>query len=441
MTAFWECTPSKLATFRSWENNTIRETFNLEDANKDELFSALDWLLERQPAIEKRLVKRHISDGDLILYDLTSTYLEGHKCPLAHHGYSRDHRGDRMQIEFGLVTDREGRPVSVEVFEGNTSDPMTLGAQIIKLKEKFGLKNIIVVGDRGMVTTTRIKEDLLPNGFSWITALRHDSIRRLAEGPLQMGLFDDQNFAEIESPDYPGERLVACRNPNLAEEMTRKRKDLLNLTESGLFAIQEAIKKGRLRDCGTIGRKVESVLKKHHMQRFFKIEIAQGSFSFSRIEERISQATDLDGIYVLRSSVPKETMDAAETVRSYKSLSNVERAFHTIKTDLDVRPIFHYLADRVRAHIFLCMLAYYVEWEMRRKLAPLLFTDEERKKNKADPVTSSKPSKEGLRKTGTLTTKSGLPLHDFSSLLKNLAPFTKRGLSTPGNPHLKNPTQ
>lgn len=416
---------SKLATSRLWKTHTLSEIYNLEDVKKEELYKALDWLLERQPAIEKRLTNKHLSGGDLVLYDLTSTYLEGRKCSLARHGYSRDHRPDKMQIEFGLVTDREGRPVSVEVFEGNTSDPMTLGTQIEKLKKRFGLRKIIVVGDRGMVTTTRIEQDLKPNGYSWISALRHDSIRRLAEGPLQLSLFDERNLAEIESPHYPGERLVACRNPGLADESARKRKELLALTETGLTAIQKAVETGKLRDCGAIGRKVESTLKKYRMQRFFEVEIDQDLFSFRRLDNAIAREATLDGIYVLRSAVPVEDMDAAETVRVYKRLSKVERAFRTLKTGLDVRPVFHYLANRVRAHVFLCMLAYYVEWEMRRRLAPLLFVDEDRQHVRTDPVVASGPSKKGRKKLDAGRSETGFSLHSFSSLLREMGTLGK----------------
>ena len=416
---------SKLATSRLWNDNTIGETFAVAEADKDELYPALDWLLKRQGTIEKRLAKKHLADGSLVLYDLTSSYVEGRKCSLARHGYSRDHRPDRMQIEFGLVTDREGRPVAVEVFEGNTADPATLGCQVAKLKERFGLRDIVVVGDRGMVTTARIEEDLKPNGLSWISALRHDGVRKLAEGPLQLGLFDERNFAEISSPDYPDERLVACRNPNLARESTRKRNELMALTEAGLAGIEKSVENGRLCACGAIGRKVEAVLKRRRMTRYYTVEIAEGRFSWQRDEARLAADESLDGIYVLRSSVPEEDMEAAEIIRRYKSLAHVERAFRTIKSDLDVRPIFHYAADRVRAHIFLCMLAYYVTWEMRKRLAPLLFSEERPEGDVADPVAPKEPSEDKNRKTGTRRSKSGFGLHDFKSLLKKLGTLAR----------------
>ena len=417
---------SKLATSRYWQTNTLGEIFGVGDADKEELYQALDWLLDRQPAIENSLSKQHLTNGSLVLYDLTSTYMEGRKRPLARHGYSRDHRPDKMQVEFGLLTDEAGCPIAVEVFDGNTADPMTLGTQVAKLKDRFGLKEIIVVGDRGMVTSTRIEADLKPGGLSWISALRHDGVRKLAEGPLQLGLFDEKNFAEIVSPDYPGERLVACRNPYLAEESTRKRKELLALTETGLESIQKSVDAGRLCNCGAIGRKVEKVLKRHRMTRYFDVarcfneKIAERTFSFRRLGEVIADDTALDGIYVLRSNVSEQTMDAAQTIRRYKSLAQVEKAFRTIKTGLDVRPIFHHLENRVRAHIFLCVLAYYVEWEMRKRLAPLLYAEERLGGNEGDPVAPKKPSPESLRKTGSRRSKSGFTLHSFKTLLKTL---------------------
>lgn len=416
---------SKLATSRYWETSTLADIFDVRDTPKDEIYAALDWLLGRQNAIEKQLAKRHLKDGSLVLFDLTSTYVEGRKCPLAKHGYSRDHRSDLMQVEFGLLTDSEGRPIAVEVFEGNVSDSATVSNQVLKLKENFGLADVVIVGDRGMITTVNIKEHLKPNQLSWIGALRHNSIRKLAEGPLQLSLFDEQNFAEIESSDYPGERLIACRNPTLATETSRKRNILLGLTREGLDKIQKSVGEGKLRKCDAIGRKVSEILKKYKMGKFFKVEISDDLFKFKQLDGKIQDEEALDGIYVLRTDLSDETMSSADTIRQYKDLSKVERAFRSIKTDnLHVRPIFHHRGDRVRAHIFLCMLAYYVLWEMRQRLAPLLFADENSPKQE-DPVATAEPSDNAKRKTGTRRSATDQPLHSFHSLMKSLATLTR----------------
>ncbi|MGN7613228.1 IS1634 family transposase [Magnetococcales bacterium HHB-1] len=420
---------SKLATSRFWHSNTLAETYGVEDADKEELYQALDWLLERKEKIEEGLSKRHLSDGSQVLYDLTSTYVEGKKCSLAQYGYSRDKRSDRMQIEFGLVTDQEGRPIAVEAFEGNTSDSATLGDQVKTLTKRFGLKDIIVVGDRGMITQSRIDQDLKPNDLSWVTTLRHASIRKLGEGPLQLSLFDEKNLAEIQSDNYPGERLIACRNPTLAFEIARKRTELLGLTQQGLEKVAERVANGRLKECGAIGRQAEQALKRYKMTRFFTLDIRNGHFSFVRNEAAIAQETELDGIYVIRTPVDEERLDGPETVRQYKGLSKVERAFRHIKTDgLQVRPIFHHLEDRVRAHVFLCMLAYYVEWEMRKRLSSLLFADEESSERK-DPVTLKEPSENAKRKTATRRSESGFGLHSFRSLLDDLSTLAKNWFS------------
>ena len=424
---------SKLATVRLWNTSTIGEEFGVADASAEELYKCLDWLLKRRSRIERKLIKRHLKEGALVLYDLTSTYVEGRCCPLASYGYSRDRRSDRLQIEFGLVTDREGRPLAVEVFDGNTADPTTLSVQIEKLKNRYGLKHVIIVGDRGMITHARIQEDLKPNGVSWISALRNDDIKRLAEGPLQLSLFDKKNLAEISSPDYPGERLVACRNPTLAAERARKRAELLEATEAGLKKIRASVAAGRLKECGAIGQRVDRVLKRYKMAKHFIWEIKDGQFTFRRNEEQIAREAELDGIYIIRSNVPAQQMDAAQLVRQYKGLSQVEQAFRTIKTiSLQVRPVFHYLADRVRAHIFLCMLAYYVEWEMRKRLAPLLFADESAKPDDGDPVAPKEPSERAREKTGTRRSHSGQPLHSFKSILKELATLSRNWVAPKG---------
>jgi hypothetical protein len=415
---------SKLATSRLWHTNTIADEFGVADAEKDELYGALGWLGQQQVRIERKLLKRHVQEGALVMFDLTSTYLEGRCCPLAKHGYSRDHRSDRLQIEFGLLTDRDGRPLAVEVFEGNTADPSALSSQVNTLRERHGFRELIIVGDRGMITQARIDNDLAPNQLFWISALRNDAIKRLAEGPLQPSLFDERNLVEIASPDYPDERLTACRNPFLADERARNRRELLEATETGLRKVQEAIAAGRLKECGAIGRWVEGTLRRFKMAKHFHFEIKDGQFVFSRNEENIAAEAALDGIYVIRTNVPKERLDAVESVRQYKGLARVERAFRTIKSGLDVRPVFHHLTDRVHAHIFLCMLAYYVEWEMRNKLAPLLFSDESPSQN-GDPVAPAQPSETAKTKAGKRLSLNGFQLHSFRTLIQDLGTLAR----------------
>lgn len=415
---------SKLATHRLFNTSTLGDEFQVADANKDELYLALDWLAGQQERIEKKLVKQHIQDGSLVLFDLTSTYLEGRQCELAEFGYSRDHRPDRMQIEIGLLTDRQGRPLAVEVFPGATGDPKALSAQVESLKNRFGLKRVIVVGDRGMITQVRIDTDLKPAGFQWITALRHATIRHLAQQKQWPTLFDERNFAEITSADFPGERLMVCRNPFLAEDQNRSRQELLTVAERGLAEVQLKVAAGALADCGAIGKQVDRILRKLKIARYFALEIAQGRFAWSRKQEVIDEEHSLDGIYVLRTNLDKEQADSAETIRHYKSLSQLERAFRHLKSALDIRPIFHFRSDRIRAHVFLCMLAYLVEWEMRRRLKPLLFTDES-PSVPDDPVLPVEPSESALAKTGTRLSASGHPLHSFRTLLAQLATRTR----------------
>ncbi|MBF0583696.1 MAG: IS1634 family transposase [Magnetococcales bacterium] len=365
-----------------------------------------------------------MQEGALVMFDLTSTYVEGRCCPLAKHGYSRDHRSDRLQIEFGLLTDCDGRPLVVEVFEGNTADPSALSSQVTKLRERYGFRHLIIVGDRGMITQARIDEDLVPNNLFWISALRNDAITRLSDGPLQYSLFDERNFAEISSPDYPNERLVVCRNPSLADERTRKRQELLEATEKGLHKVREAVAAGRIKECMAVGRRVERILGRFKMAKHFRYEVKDGQFTFSRDEESIAAEASLDGVYVIRTNVAKEDLDAAESVRRYKGLARVERAFRVIKAGLDVRPIYHHLADRVRAHVFLCMLAYYVEWEMRKRLAPILFLDESPIQN-ADPVAPAQPSDMAKAKAGRRRSHNGFQLHSFQTLLQDLGTLAR----------------
>jgi Transposase DDE domain len=428
---------AKLATARQLSEATAAHSLgallDLGAVDEDELYAALDLLGAAQPKIETVLAKRHLRDGSLVLYDLTSSYLEGRCCELARHGYSRDGRSDKLQIVFGLLCAADGCPVAVEVFEGNTADPATLAAQIDKLKARFNLARVVLVGDRGMITSARIEADLKPAGLDWVSALRAPAIRKLAEdgGPLQLSLFDDRDMAEIASPDFPGERLIVCRNPDLAAERRRKRGELLAATEKDLARIQAAVQRERkpLRGQDAIGLKVGAMLGRRKMAKHFRLVITDTSFAFTRIEEAIEAEAALDGFYVLRTNVPADSLDAAATVRAYKSLAQVERAFRTIKTvELEVRPIHHRLAGRVRAHVFLCMLAYYLVWHMRRALAPILFDDHDREAAEADrvsPVAKARASAAARAKAAHKRTQDGRPVHSLRTLLQDLATLTR----------------
>lgn len=428
---------AKLATARQLSAATAAHSLGavlgLGAVNDDEMYAALDLLGAAQGAVERALARRHLEDGCLVLYDLTSSYLEGRHCELARHGYSRDGRSDKLQIVFGLLCAADGCPVAVEVFEGNAGDPSTLAAQVAKLKERFRLSRVVVVGDRGMITQARIEADLKPAELDWITALRAPAVQALAaaDGPLQLSLFDTRDMAEITSPDYPGERLVVCRNPDLAAERARKREDLLAATETDLARIAAAVGRERkpLRGQDAIGLAVGAVLGRRKVAKHFRLTITATSFAFEREAEAIAREAALDGIYVLRTSVPAETLDPAATVLAYKSLAQVERAFRTVKTvELEVRPVHHRLADRVRAHVFLCMLAYYVIWHMRRALAALLFDDHDRQAAVAarpSPVAAAKVSTAAAAKATTKRTADGRPVHSFRTLLQDLATLTR----------------
>jgi transposase len=428
---------SKLAISRGLASettdSTLGEQLGVDDADEDECYAAMDWLLERQVAVEDALAKRHLADGCLVLYDVTSTYFEGHSCPLAKYGHSRDGKKDKLQIVVGLLTNGEGCPVAVEVFEGNTGDPTTLAPQVTKLKSRFDLKRVILIGDRGMITDARIREDLSKvEGLDWITALRAPAIAALVEGgSLQLSLFDKRDLAEISDPAYPGERLVVCKNPLLAEERTRKRRDLLEATERELEAIVKAVVRARqpLRGAAKIGLRVGKVMGRFKMAKHFKLTISDDSFSYERDEEAIAAESSLDGIYVVRTTVSPERMAPAEVVRSYKSLANVERAFRCIKTvDLNIRPIHHHKPDRVRAHVFICMLSYYVEWHMRRALAPLLFEDDDKpagEKLRSSVVAPAQRSPGAESKAFSKRTADGEPVHSFKTLLRDLATLVK----------------
>jgi hypothetical protein len=428
---------AKLATARQLSEETaahsLGRVLELGAVDEDELYAALDFLGEAQPKIEAAFAKRHLRDGCLVLYDLTSSYLEGRHCELGRFGYSRDGKRDKLQIVFGLLCAADGCPVAVEVFEGNTADPSTLAAQVTKLKARFGLSRVVLVGDRGMITEARIGEDLAPAGLDWLTALRAPAIQALAadNGPLQLSLFDERDMAEIASPDYPGERLIVCRNKALAAERARKREELLAATEVELAHIEAGVERGRapLAGADKIGLKVGAVLGKRKMAKHFELTITDTSFSFVRDEASIQKEAALDGFYVLRTSVPAETLDTAAIVSTYKSLAQVERAFRSLKTvDLDIRPVHHRLAGRVRAHVFLCMLAYYVVWHMRQALAPLLFDDHDREsagKGRSSPVAPAKISAAAKAKTASRKTADGWPVHSFRTLLQDLATLTR----------------
>ncbi len=428
---------SKLATVRGMESDTafttLGETLGVESVGEDDLYEAMDWLLVRQPVIETRLAERHLSEGTLVLYDVTSTYLEGRTCPLAQLGYSRDGKKKKLQIVFGLLCNDEGCPVAVEVFDGDTGDPSTLAAQIRKIRGRFGLKRVVLVGDRGMLTDARIREELKPvDGLEWITALRGSALKQLVEsGDLQLSLFDEKDMAEITSEQYPEERLIVCKNPLLAEKRARTREALLLATEGELKKIVKATQrtKWRLKGSDKIGLRVGRVLGKFKMAKHFRITITDDLFKYERDTARIAQEAALDGIYIIRTRLTAETMNTENTVRAYKNLSVVERAFRSMKTmDIKVRPIHHRLAHRVRSHVFLCMLAYYVEWHMRKSLAPVLFDDDDTSAGDALRTSVVAPAQRSIRarrKASIKRTEDGMPVHSFQTLLKDLATITK----------------
>jgi hypothetical protein len=427
---------AKLATARALDaataSHSLGATLDLGRVTAKEVYAALDWLGAAQPRIEQALARRHLSDGTLVLYDVTSSYLEGRCCALARFGYSRDGRRDKLQIVIGLICAADGCPVAIEVFDGDVGDPTTLAAQITKIRERFGLRRVVLVGDRGMITQARIAAELKPAGLDWLSALRAPAIRALlVRGALQLDLFDERDLAEIESPDYPGERLIVCQNPLLAAERARKRAELLEATAHDLGRLQARVRRARqpLRGAGAIGQAVGAVLGRRKVGKHFQITITEDDLSFARDDAAIAAEAALDGIYVLRTSVPAAALAAADTVRAYKSLARVERAFRSLKTvDLEVRPVFHWAAPRVRAHVFLCLLAYYVEWHMRACLAPMLFDDHDRaaaEAQRASPVAKAKPSPAARRKATTKRTDDGLPAHSFRSLLADLATLTR----------------
>ena len=427
---------SKLATARMLDpltvSSSLGEVLGLGPVDEDELYVALDWLGERQEAIEKALARKHLHDGTLVLYDVSSSYVEGRCCELARLGYNRDGKKGKLQIVYGLLCAADGCPVAIEVFEGDTGDPRTLAAQIDKVKKRFALERVALVGDRGMITQARLDAEIAPAGLDWITALRAPAIRTLVEaGALQMSLFDQRDMAAITSPDYPGERLIVCRNPDLARERTRKREDLLAATEADLAVIAAAVRRARnpLRGEAEIALKVGAVVNRHKVAKHFELSIGEASFSFHRKTEAITAEAALDGIYVVRTNLPKKLLDDAATVGAYKSLARVERAFRSLKTvDIHLRPIFHWTTPRVRAHVLLCMLAYHVERHMRARLAPMLYdeTDHEAAAAmRASIVAKAERSEAARRKQTTGLTDDGLPVHSFQSLLADLATYAR----------------
>jgi len=436
---------SKLATAKALDpataSSSLGAVLDLGEVDEDELYTALDWLLERQPQIETALAKRHLKNGTLVLYDVSSSYFEGHCCPLGQRGHNRDGKSGKLQIVYGLLCAPDGCPVAIEVFEGSTGDPITLAAQIDKLKRRFELAHVVLVGDRGMITQARIEEDIKPAGLDWITALRAPQIRALLDaGAFQLSLFDERDLASITADDYPGERLIVCRNPDLAVARRRKREDLLAATERDLTAIQNAVRRARkpLRGEGEIGLKVGAVIGKYKMAKHFALTITHTDFAFSRKHDDIAAEARLDGIYVIRTSLAAKALDDSASVRAYKSLAQVERAIRSIKTvDLQIRPIFHWAAPRVRAHVCLCMLAYYVEWHVRQRLAPMLYDDADKDAAEAlrtSVVAAAQRSPSAVAKQTCGTTPDGLPVHSFQSLLADLATLAQNIVTTALNP-------
>ncbi len=427
---------TKLATTRWWHTTTLAEEYGVAAADEKDLYAAMDWLLERQGSIEKKLSARHLKEGSLALYDLSSSYFEGTHCPLAKIGHNRDEKKNKLQVNYGLLTSQAGCPVAVSVYEGNTADAKTLMPEVKKLREEFGLEQVVLIGDRGMISHKAIQELKELEGFGWITALKSGQIRSLLEGEaLQLGLFDERNLLELtHHPDYPGERLVACRNPQLAKLRAHKRLSLLEATQKELEKVRERVQRGRLKGQAAIGLRVGRVLNKYKVGKHFALEITERDFKFHLLDEQIAAEAALDGIYVIRTSVAKKQMSAADAVRNYKALANVERAFRALKTvDLKVRPIHHRLEPRVRAHIFLCMLAYYVEWHLLETWRPLLFADEDQAaKAHRDPVAPAERSEEALQKVITHTLPDGTPAHSFRTLLEDLSSIVRNTCRTPG---------
>jgi transposase len=425
---------TKLGTTRWWHTTTLADDFGVAEADEDELYEAMDWLLARQDRIQKKLAARHLSAGSLVLYDLSSSYFEGATCPLAKRGYSRDGKRGTLQVNYGILTDVRGCPVAVSVHEGNTADPETLLPEIQRLQHDFAIARCVLVGDRGMISQKAVDALRQQDGIGWITALKSPAIRALIEhGSLQLGLFDERNLFEFAHPDYPGERLVACRNPELATRRAHTREDLLAATEKSLEKIRARVEAGRLAGQDQIGLRVGTIVNQYKVAKHFELDIQNTAFAFRRNHDSIAAETALDGIYIIRTSVAADQMDHAECVRHYKALANVERAFRSLKTiDLKIRPIHHRLAERVRAHIFLCLLAYYVEWHLREAWRALMFADEDQAaKQTRDPVAAAQRSKAALAKVSRRRLADGRPVHSFATLLADLATVVRNTCRTP----------
>ena len=412
--------------------STLGEVLEIPGATEDELYGAMDALLGRQKTLEKALAQKHLQDGTLVLYDVSSSYYTGEHCELVRYGHNRDGKKRFPQIVYGLLCTSEGCPVAIEVFEGNTADPTTLSSQIQKLRERFGLSRVVLVTDRGILTQVQIDKVWEIPGFDWITALRSPAIAKLREqGAIQPQLFDEKNLAEITAPDFPGERLIVCRNPLLAERRARKREELLCATEKDLKKIEEAVQRPKtpLRGKDKIALRVGKILDRHHVGKHFTLTFEDNSFVWERKEDKIREEAALDGLYVIRTSLPQKEMAPEKTVASYKSLSHVERAFRSLKTvDLEIRPIYHRISDRVKSHVFVCMLAYYVEWQMKQKLAPILFAEEDREEaneRRKDIVSPSVPSKKTAKKALTHRTEEDLPVQTFGGLMEDLGTLVK----------------
>ena len=426
---------TKLATTRWWHTTTLAEEYGVEGADERDLYAAMDWLLERQGSIERKLAARHLREGALALYDLSSSYFEGTHCPLAKIGHNRDGKRNKLQVNYGLLTNRAGCPVAVSVYEGNTGDAKTLMPQVSKLRDEFGLERVVLVGDRGMISQKAIGELRELEGFGWITALKSSQIRSLVEGEaLQLGLFDERRLFELTHEEYPGERLIACRNPELAKLRAHKRQSLLEATQKELEKVRASVTGGRLSGKAKIGVRIGRVVNKYKVAKHFELTVEDRRFEFKIIEEKVAAEAALDGIYVIRTNVSKRQLGTADAVRSYKGLCEVERAFRSLKTvDLKIRPIHHRLEDRVRAHIFLCTLAYYLEWHMREAWRELLFADEDLEaKNDRDPVAPAQRSPEALQKIAERTLENGSPVHSFRTLLQDLATVVRNTCVTRG---------
>jgi transposase len=428
---------SKLATVRSWHTTTVPEVFGVTDATEDDLYAALDWLLERQHHIEKKLAARHLAEGGLVLYDLSSSYFEGKTCPLAALGHNRDGKHGKLQVNYGLLTDPKGRPVAMSVFEGNTGDPKTLMPEVEKLQKAFAIEQFVLVGDRGMISQKQIDQLKQRGGIDWITALRSATIQKLVDaGHIQLGLFDERNLFELTHPDYPGERLVACRNPELAKSRAHKRASLLQATVKELEKVRGMVSRGKLKGQDLIGVRVGRVIDKYKVAKHVVLDIREDGFDFHLNDEKVAQEASLDGLYVVRTSITVQSLGSEDVVRSYKLLGQVERAFRSLKTvDLEIRPIRHRLEERVKAHIFLCMLAYYVAWHMMEAWRPLLFSDEAQDAKKTrDPVAPAKRSQDALDKVHSKVLDDGTPVHSFQTLLHDLSTIVRNACRRPGAP-------